>query len=124
MSVTITSFGFTIPGGPTPAPSYSYNAGQTIQAVLNYTSTDFTQGASTTADDVVTASASNSSGAGSPTTPFTITITSPGPLSADPTTVAVSDTGGRTWTTQSNTMLSFNSTTGVSTWQAIFTATA
>jgi hypothetical protein len=100
-----------------------YTAGQTIEVTIDYTSTDYTNGPSTTADYNFVGQVSDSVGSSAVSAENTFIVTTPGSPVADPTSATVSDTGNRTWTLQSNVMNSINAE-GVSTWTAVVTATA
>lgn len=120
---------YTWSGGTGGGDSNNYNVGDTITLTFDYESTDFTGTPASTSDYSMEISTADSVGTGVITVaegaPYLSVTTPEEPGSPDPiTSITASDGSSRVWTTVSNTMTSFNASSGLSQWTAVFTATA
>jgi hypothetical protein len=126
--MTAPDFGVTEPSFDHPVGD-AYTQGDTVTMTVNYTSRDVTAGAaatqtynypSVTITDVLGEATISSFGADYFTVNVPATETAPDPVIS----IEVSDTGNHVWTLVSNTMESFDSSSGIASWTAVFTTTA
>lgn len=108
----------------------SYTPGETVTLTLMYVSTDFTGSTSVLTSFTLSVTLSDtSSGATTFTSDsdqpqFSFGVVEPGNAAAEPVVASITDSGHRTWIQQSNTVTSFQESSGQSQGTIVFTTTA